>query len=206
MEMQEKKVKVVQRMNDFEKRASVLELSQKEMMVEGYAIKFNTRSELLGDFVEIIDPHAFDGLDLSKTDVRAFLDHDSSKLLGRTSSGTLQLHVDDVGVRFNLSLPNTQTGRDAYELITRGDLNQCSFGFVVGEDTWDVDEDGTYIRTIRSIKKIFEISLVSIPAYSDTSVKLAQRSLDSFKEGQKRALELSLDLVSIQNTLHTKQK
>lgn len=165
-----------------------------ENIVEGYALKFNKESRDLGGFIETISPSALDGVDLS--DVRCFLDHDSSKLLGRTSSGTLSLTVDEVGLHFRCVLPNTSVGRDAMELVKRGDLNQCSFGFTVKEDAWTPGE--MMHRSINKIGQLLEISLVSIPAYDDTDVMVASRSMQEVvNELEKRKLELRLDLARL---------
>lgn len=166
-----------------------------ENIVEGYALKFNTESRNLGGFIETITPEALEGVDLS--DVRCFLDHDSSKLLGRTSSGTLKLNVDETGLYFRCILPNTSVGRDAMELVTRGDLNQCSFGFTVEQDKWAKGND-IMMRSINKIGSLFEISLVSIPAYDDTDVRVAQRSMENAtNELEKRKLQLELDLLGL---------
>lgn len=164
-------------------------------VVEGYALKFNKESRDLGGFVETISPDALADTDL--TDVRCFLDHDSSKLLGRTSSGTLELTVDDIGLYFRCTLPNTSTGRDAMELVKRGDLNQCSFGFTVASHKWTKD-NGIIKRSITKIKSLIEISLVSIPAYDDTDVRVATRSLEEVvNELEKEKLEIELELLGL---------
>lgn len=164
-------------------------------VVEGYALKFNKESRNLGGFVETISPEALDGVDL--TDVRCFMDHDSSKLLGRTSSGTLQLNVDNVGLHFRCVLPDTSNGRDAMELVKRGDLNQCSFGFTVAKDKW-IKGQNIMKRSINKIGSLLEISLVSIPAYDDTDVRVATRSLEeAVNELEKQRLEVELELLGL---------
>lgn len=183
-----------------QKKLEIRALSQLEEsndnIVEGYALKFNKESQDLGGFIETIDPHALDNVDFS--DVRAFLDHDSSKLLGRTSSKTLALNVDDVGLHFKLQLPNTTVGRDALELVKRGDLNQCSFGFTVLDNEWFDDGSGVLHRHITKIGKLFEISLVSIPAYEDTDVSVASRSMEkALSELEKKKLMLELELLEL---------
>lgn len=166
-----------------------------DMIVEGYAVTFNSETNLYENVYEQISSNAFNGVDFS--DVRAFYDHQSSNLLGRTKTGTLQLNTDDSGLKFRLQLPNTQLGRDVYELVKRGDLSQCSFGFIVQSDTWSYNANtDTYHRTIDQIGKLVEVSLVSIPAYDDTTVAVAQRSQKAFKE-QKRKLELELDILEL---------
>lgn len=164
-----------------------------QMIVEGYAVVFNTETRLFEDTYEQIDRGAFDGVDFS--DVRAFYDHKTGNLLGRTKADTLRLTIDDTGLRFRLILPNTQLGRDTYELVKRGDLSQCSFGFYVGGEDWIVDGE-TYHRTITKIDELVEISLVSIPAYDDTTVTVAQRSVEAIKE-RKRKLELEYEFLSL---------
>lgn len=164
-----------------------------EMIVEGYAVVFNSETQLWEDFYEQIDRGAFDGVDFS--DVRAFYDHQTGNLLGRTKSDTLRLTIDDTGLKFRLLLPNTQLGRDVYELVKRGDLSQCSFGFYVGAEDWS-DDGQAYHRTITKISELVEISLVSIPAYDDTTVTVAQRSIEKMKE-RKRKLELECELLSL---------
>lgn len=162
-------------MNNLEIR-QLQEFESENNIVEGYALKFNKPSKDLGGFIEVINERALEGVDLS--DVKLFMGHDASKLLGRTKSGTLQLTVDEVGLKFRCELPNTTLGRDVMELVTRGDLSQCSFGFTVGKDSWE-RRDGMPVRNIQQIKKLAEISLVSIPAYDDTDVSVAKRSLES---------------------------
>lgn len=169
-----------------------------DMVVSGYALKWDTWSEDLGGFTETIDKEALKDTDLS--DVRCYFNHDSSMVLGRTSSGTLELELDGTGLYFRCQLPDTSYGRDLFQSIKRSDINQCSFGFIIDEDGDDFNkrDDGMYERIIRKIKSLWEISIVSMPAYSDTSVAVAQRSiekleqeeLDKVKEAEQREIEL----------------
>lgn len=164
-------------------------------IIEGYAVKFGTESRDLGGFIETVSRDAFDGVDLS--DVRMFMQHDSSKLLARTASGTLELNIDDVGLHFRAHLPNTTLGNDAFEMIKRGDLNQCSFGFTVRKDSWTKGNDIMY-RSIDKVGQLFEISLVAIPAYNDTDVTVATRSLEEVQnELRVKELNLELDLLGL---------
>ena len=164
-------------------------------IIEGYALKFNTESRDLGGFVETISETALENVDLS--DVRCLVDHDPSKLLGRTSSGTLTLNVDDTGLYFRCVLPNTTLGNDTLQMIKRGDITQCSFGFTVEQDSWECSEN-IMKRSIDKIGTLFEISLVPVPAYVDTDVSVAQRSLENVtNDMQKMQLQLQLDLLSL---------
>ncbi len=142
--------------------------------ITGYASTFNERSDI-GPYWEVIASTAFDKvLADPSTDVRAFLNHDSGKLLGRQSSGTLRLSTDTHGLHFEVDLPNTSDGNDARELISRGDLTGVSFGFHAGEQQWGTYE-GRDLRTHVSIAKLIEISPVSIPAYTGTNVALRSK-------------------------------
>lgn len=157
-----------------------------KMIVEGYALRFNKLSNDLGGFVEEISPEALKETDLS--DVRCLIDHDSSKVLGRTTSETLELNVDDEGLHFRCELPDTTYANNLYTSIKRKDINQCSFGFILDEEDGDSfekrDSDGLFKRTIRKIRSLFDVSIVTYPAYNDTDVAPALRSIEAIKESE----------------------
>lgn len=160
-------------------------VDDEQMIVEGYALRFNTLSNDLGGFVETISPEALKEADLS--DVRCLIDHDSSKVLGRTVSETLELKVDDEGLYFRCQLPDTTYANNLYTSIKRKDINQCSFGFILSEDdgdSFEKREDGLFKRTIRKIKSLFDVSIVTYPAYNDTDVAPALRSIEAIKESE----------------------
>ncbi|WP_367387430.1 HK97 family phage prohead protease [Bacillus vallismortis] len=171
-------------------------------VISGYALKFGTRSHNLGGFIEMIDKRALDHTDMS--DVRALIDHDPSKILGRTSAGTLKLEVDDIGLRFDVTLPNTQYASDLYENLRVRNISNCSFGFMLGKDgdsfTRD-QETGLPLRSLRNISKLTDVSVVTYPAYEDTDVTIAKRNLQQYEERnrnpEKEKLLLQLDLLKI---------
>ena len=142
--------------------------------IVGYAAVFDSESRDLGNFTEVIKPGAFNRALSEKQDVRAFVDHDASKILGRTKAGTLDLSTDSVGLRVEITPPDTTVGRDTVESVRRGDLDSMSFGFVVRDDNWR-EVEGRALREIRDLD-LHEVSLVSFPAYEETSV--AVRRLD----------------------------
>jgi len=142
--------------------------------IVGYAAVFDSESRDLGNFTEVIKPGAFNRALSEKQDVRAFVDHDASKILGRTKAGTLELSTDSVGLRVEITPPDTTVGRDTVESVRRGDLDSMSFGFVVRDDNWR-EVEGRALREIRDLD-LHEVSLVSFPAYEETSV--AVRRLD----------------------------
>ena len=128
---------------------------------------------VIGGFYEVIEQGAFDSVLTKNENIIAVLDHsrDSHKILGSTQSGTLELRSTDQGLEFSLDIAKTSTGTDIVELLKRGDLSKMSFAFSLdkGQDSWDFI-NGETIRTIRSFKSLHDISIVSNPAYNDTSV------------------------------------
>lgn len=156
--------------------------------IAGYAAVFNKRSDLLGGFfVELIAPGAFD--DVLAQDTRGLFNHDPNYLLGRTTSGTLRLSVDERGLAYEIDTPDTLTIRDLVVApIARGDMSGSSFAMRVapGGDTWH-EEDGVVVRTIYKVAELRDVGPVSFPAYPDSSA--AQRSLDAWKQAQNEGLE-----------------
>ena len=146
--------------------------------VTGYFAKFNSLSEDLGNFREKIAPGAFKRTLQANPDVRALVDHDWAKIIGRTSAGTLQLSEDATGLAFTVELPDTTYANDLRESMLRGDIDSCSFGFVCEKDSWE-QRDGVRIRTLNDVN-LLEGSIVALPAYQDTSAQL--RSM--FPDGQ----------------------
>ncbi|GAP01407.1 phage prohead protease, HK97 family [Fructobacillus fructosus] len=158
-------------------------------VISGYAVVFNKASQNLGGFVEYIEPTAFDGVDMS--DVVALYDHDFANVLGRTSADTLKLTIDEQGLYFELNIPDTTVGRDVYTNIRAGNLQGMSFGFTVVSDSWQNGSDGVAIRQVDSIGQLFEVSVVTMPAYQDTNVE-AIRSLRMVADKQKMLLLLDV--------------
>ena len=160
--------------------------------VEGYASVFNSMSEDLGGFREIILPGAFKNA--LGDDVRALYNHDSNYLLARTTSGTLELKEDDKGLYYRFDMPNTSYGNDLLELYRRGDLTQSSFGFTVEKDSWRM-EDGQHVRYIESVSSLFDVSPVVYPAYTAASSGL--RSAEPHSEGEaEEAIETAAEEVN----------
>lgn len=134
----------------------------------GYALKWNTLSRNLGGFVETIAPGAATKTLSERPDVLCRFQHKDDYLLGRSASGTLRMHVDDVGLDYEVDLPDTSAGRDVGALAERGDLRHSSFAFYTVDDGWDVDEHGFPLRTLREFKLV-DVAPVVDPAYLDTS-------------------------------------
>lgn len=155
-------------------------------VIAGRAAVFDSMSENLGGFREIIAPGAFDDTDM--TDVRGLFNHDENFVLGRTVSGTLELTVTERGLEYRIEAPQTQTIRDlVVEPLRRGDVSQSSFGFIVGRgnDEWDEDEEGRLVRTIRKVQRLFDVSPVTFPAYAEASAGV--RSLERYREQRQQS-------------------
>jgi len=161
-------------------------------VLTGYAAVYNRLSLPLREggsaFREVIRPGAFDRIltrQRGKQDVVALLNHDSNMILGRTSSGTLELSSDDKGLRYTVTPPDTQVGRDTLELVRRRDLRGSSFAFAVDEkgQHWTSDEQGS-LREIRDVSMLADVSVVLTPAYPASSVAVAQRSYEAWLASQ----------------------
>jgi uncharacterized protein len=155
----------------------------KKNIVTGHAAVFGQLSEDLGGFKEKINVGAFDGV--LKNDVRAFFNHDPNFLLARTTSGTLKLAVDKMGLSYSFEVPDTTAGRDLVISMERGDITQSSFAFMVEKDSWS-EQDGQEIRTIEKVGRLFDVSPVSIPAYPQANdLVVAKRSRLIYKDKTK---------------------
>lgn len=154
---------------------------------EGYAAKFNQETDL-GYFREMIAPGAFE--DVMDNDVRCLFNHDSHVILGRTAAGTCEISVDDVGLRYKaLYNENDPDHVRVMEKIKRGDVSQSSFAFTIDRESWTNPKEGeqTSLRTIETVRQLYDVSPVTYPAYADTTV--GARSLDSIKAEKDKADE-----------------
>ena len=148
------------------RRAADLSVAPGQRKLVGYAAVFGQETRI-SDFTEVIRPGAF-AASLKGRDILALVDHDPSRLLARTKSGTLRLEEDSKGLRFELDLPDTTEGRDLLALAERGDIGGMSFGFTVqkGGENWNGKR-----RELRAVT-LHEISVVHAwPAYQGTSVE-----------------------------------
>lgn len=145
--------------------------------IEGYAAIFNSQSEDLGGFREVVMPGAFDRAIREKQDVRALVGHDPDKILGRTKAGTLDLAIDTRGLKATITPPNTQAGRDILTSVQRGDVSGMSFAFRTLTDNWRI-QDEIPIRELADLELV-DVSIVSYPAYTETSI--AARAIEFAK-------------------------
>lgn len=171
-------------------RSVEIRSAEDSRVVEGYALVFNSLSEDLGGFREKIVPEAVENV-IERSDILALLNHNRDRgVLARSryGKGSLTLEVDEKGLKYRFDSPNTALGDELLEYLKRGDINQSSFAFTIEEDQWEKQTDGTYIRTIKKFKELFDVSPVFEPAYAATSV--CKRFAEIKEEEQRVAEEI----------------
>lgn len=143
-------------------------------VIAGYAAVFNQPTHLGGGINEVIQPGAFANSLATDGDVRALWNHDSSYVLGRTTAATLRVFEDSIGLAFEVWPPETTWAKDAMVSVSRGDVNQMSFGFTVpgGGDKWEGNT-----RILQRVN-LMEVSVVAFPAYPQTSATVQQRAAE----------------------------
>lgn len=164
--------------------------SGKAMRVSGLAARYSSPT-FIGDktnakrsYKEVLAPGSFRAAmtpaALKEHDPTLRLNHDPNKVLGRLSAGTLRLRATAEGLEFDADLPPTEDGRSVYESVKRGDMAACSFGFSDADADWDIEE-GRARRTIRSIRALHDVSIVTEPAYKETFVQARSNGLQAIE-------------------------
>lgn len=185
----------------------------KTIILEGYALKFGKRSEDFGGVDEILERGCLDKTDMSN--VVALINHDPNYPLARNTvregPGHLSLSVDDTGLRFSLIPTDTVYAKDLMTNMTAGVVNQCSFAFTLAENgaDWSYEsEKEMYHRAVKHIERLWDVSIVTTPAYPDTEAQAVQRSMQESKEAyvnslkeeqeniRKRKLDIELELLN----------
>ena len=157
-------------------------------IISGYFIVFDTETELYPGVREEVSPDALVGVDLS--DVKALIDHDTAKVLGRTKANTLSLSVDSKGLYGEIIVNESdQEAMNLYSRVQRGDVDQCSFGFEILNEEMIQNSDGTVKFIIKSIN-LYEVSVVTFPAYQKTAVEARSKQIE---DAQKRTLQARKD-------------
>lgn len=177
--------------------AASAEQTDNEMIVEGYAAVFEQPTVLFEydgiQYKEVIDRNAFNGCDMSAVPFK--YNHSNDFLsLAKTTNGTLQLSVDDNGLKVRASIAPTQAGSDLFALIKRGDISQMSFGFTVSQDSYD---QKTHTRRVLQIDRLYDVSAVDLPAYDGTCISArdyftAQQEAEAVQEKRQRLILLSM--------------
>lgn len=154
-----------------------------ELYISGYFSVFNSDYEIWPGATESIADTAFD--DALADDIRCLIDHETRLVLGRNKAGTLVLKVDSRGLWGEVKInPNDQDAMNLYERVKRGDVDQCSFGFDILDEEFEDKGDSVH-WTIKRVK-LYEVSVVTFPAYTETSVSARKAQL---KEIEKRDFE-----------------
>ncbi|WP_439098040.1 HK97 family phage prohead protease [Paenibacillus polymyxa] len=153
-----------------------------DMFIEGYFAVFNRQTELWPGAFEELAPEAFSNT--LGNDVRALINHDTTLVLGRNKSGTLELKADSHGLWGRVKVnPNDSDAVNMYERVKRGDVDQCSFGFNILKEDTDWRDDGTVKWTIREVD-LHEVSVCTFPAYADTGVQARKSEVEQHRERQ----------------------
>lgn len=148
-------------------------------VVRGHAATFDEPYQV-ADFVEKVDPRAFDD-QLDNPNVKALWNHNHDNVLGSVGSGTLKLSTDERGLVTETEFPKSAVRER--EAIERRDVSQMSFGFRTLSDKWERRDDGTEVRTLLKVE-LFDVSPVAFPANPATDLSVAQRSRQAWKEEQ----------------------
>lgn len=151
-----------------------------DLFISGYFAVFNSVYELWQGATETIAETAFD--DALSDDIRCLIDHDTRLVLGRNKAGTLELKKDSRGLWGEVKInPQDQDAVNLYERVKRGDVDQCSFGFDIIEETFE-DQGNGAVRWIIDKVKLYEVSIVTFPAYEETSVSARKHDLRQMKK------------------------
>lgn len=169
-------------------------------IIEGYALKFDKWSDDLGWFREKLASGSLEKTDMSN--VTALFNHNESQILGR-SGINLELDVDNIGLRFKVKPTDTSYSRDLMENIRQGVINQCSFAFTVSREQdseeWRENlESGIYERTIKNIDKLYDVSVVTTPAYPDTEAVVGARSKELVDKLELRKQNKEIELLMLE--------
>ena len=150
-----------------------------EMYISGYFAVFNSEYEIWPGAVESVAETAFDGA--LSDDIRCLIDHETRLERGRNKAGTLTLKTDARGLWGEVKInPNDQDAVNLYERVKRGDVDQCSFGFDILDE--EFEDRGDLVKwTIKKVK-LYEVSVVTFPAYEETSVSARKRQLGEIKK------------------------
>ena len=182
------------------------ELKDEDYIVEGYAALFDKPYVLWededGTYYEDISSRAFENADMSDV---IFLYNHEGMVYARLSNNTLELNIDDVGIKVRADLSSTQASREMYEAIKTGLVTKMSWAFTISEDEYDRK---TKTRTVKDVKKVYDVSAVSIPANPDTSISarsfidgvIAKEEAERLERQKKiQRLELKLKLGGTNN-------
>lgn len=158
--------------------------SGNDMFIEGYFALYGVETKLWDGAYEEIAPRAFE--EALNDDVRALVNHDTSLVLGRNKSGTLELKSDAKGLWGRIKInPNDADAVNLYHRVARNDVTGCSFGFTILDEETDFRNDGSIKWIVRKVK-LFEVSVCTYPQYEQTGVQVRKKQYDQAKEQMKQ--------------------
>jgi len=159
----------------------------------GYAAITDSEAPEVMGFIEKIQPGAFEDA-IRNSDVRALFNHDNNYILGRKSAGTLTLIEDDRGLFYEIDPPDTSYANDLIESLSRGDIDDSSFGFTVAEERWD-DSGEIPVRTILKVKELFDVGPVTRGWYpqSESGLKSKEEVLREFRQANQNDIKSELE-------------
>ena len=161
-----------------------------ELIIEGYFAVFNSNYEMWEGASESIAPGAFDSS--LAGDIRALTNHDTTLVLGRTKANTLELKSDSHGLWGRVKVnPKDSDAVNTYERVKRGDVDQCSIGFIIRKEETDFSDGGEIHWTITDVE-LFEVSVCTFPAYEETGVTARHRDADELKKRANEAWKLQM--------------
>ena len=162
-----------------------------KLYIEGYFAVFNSVYEIAPGMSETIAPGAFSRT-LQGGDIRALINHDTTLVLGRTKAHTLELREDERGLWGKVEInPNDSDAMNTYERVKRGDVDQCSIGFLIRSQETDFKEDGSIHWTITDVE-LFEVSVCTFPAYEETSVSARKKDAAEVMKRKQEAWKLKM--------------
>jgi len=166
---------------------------QGKNVVTGYAALYDVLSDDLGGYKARIERGAFsEALQSPSLDVRCLFNHSRDHVLGRSTNGTLILSEDENGLKYTVILPETTLGKDIAVLMQRGDISQSSIGFnyLPKDVKWETI-DGERVQSFSVCEEIFDVSVVTVPAFSDTSAVIQK-----FEKEERTKRELKLRMMA----------
>ena len=165
-----------------------------KMIVEGYAIVFDEPTDL--GYIEVIERGALDNCDMR--DVCLKYNHeDDFLIMARTRNKSLQLEVDEHGLKIRAELIDTSSNRDIYKSIQAGLLDKMSFAFIVNDASWET-VNGKDVRRIKGIEKLFDVSVVDVPAYDQTEIYTRSKSVAEKEQKEYHKLKLEKEKLLLQ--------
>lgn len=177
----------VSKIQSLDIRAQMQEKENKKY-IEGYFAVFNSPTELFKGVNEQIAPTAFSNIG----DVRALINHDETLVLGRTKSNTLEIRIDEKGLYGKIEInQDDHSAMDLYNRVKRGDVDQCSFGFIINDEEYLTNSDGSTLITLKEVE-LKEISVCTFPAYPQTSVQARKEDIEKFNQRKLNAKKQDL--------------